>query len=126
MTMRDSYSEIILNGMALPLKSGTMPESNLAVFQRKMTTGDYSKDSNPLLSSWVISDLSGGNGIYDMNESSDSTRYYYGNMYTRFPAQISSGIQAGVSVGTSANTRRLHSTVAATRTSPSWMQTIGI
>lgn len=89
MTERDSYDEIILDGMALKLR-GVMPDANLATFPRRMVIGDPTKDSNPLLSAWVISDLSGGSGVYDMNESSDASRYYNGNMYTRYPAQISS------------------------------------
>lgn len=93
--LQDSYDEIILDGMPLKLR-GTLPDSNLATFQRKMVIGDYTQESNPLLSSWVISDLSGGNGIFDMNESSDSTRYNIGNMYTRWPAQITSGYQVTI------------------------------
>ena len=90
MTERDSYDEIILDGMALKLR-GVMPDANLATFPRRMVIGDPTKDSNPLLSAWVISDLSGGSGVYDMNESSDASRYSHGNMYTRYPGQISSG-----------------------------------
>lgn len=87
--LRDSYNEIILDGMPLKLR-GTMPDSNLATFQRKMVIGDYDKDSNPLLSSWVISDLSGGHGVYDMHEASDSTRYRIGDFNTRYAGQIAS------------------------------------
>ena len=90
MTVRDSYDEIILDGMALKLR-GVMPDANLATFPRRMVIGDPTKDSNQLLSAWVISDLSGGSGVYDLNESSDASRYSHGNMYTRFPAQITSG-----------------------------------
>jgi hypothetical protein len=84
MTERDSYGQIILNGMRLSLRS-PLSESNLSTFQRKIVVGDYTEDSNPLLSSWVISDLSGGLGVEDMNETSDATRYRIASLYPAIP-----------------------------------------
>lgn len=84
----DSYNEVLING--LPYKTrGPVPDTNLAVFPGKVTIGDYTQDSNPLLSSWVISDLTGGLGIEDMNEGTDVSRYKLGTLYTRYPNQIS-------------------------------------
>jgi hypothetical protein len=89
----DSYDEIILNG--IPMKTaGRVPDVNLSVFGGKVVTGDYTKDSNPLLSAWVISDLSGGHGVEDMNEGVDVARYLIGDMYTRYPNQISKAFKA--------------------------------
>jgi len=103
-TERDSYDEIILDGMALKLR-GVMPDANLATFPRRMVIGDPTKDSNQLLSAWVISDLSGGSGVYDQHESSDVSRYSHGNMYTRYPAQITSAPLVANGIASTPNTR---------------------
>lgn len=84
----DSYDEIILNGIPMRTR-GPVSDTNLSVFSGKVVTGDYTKDSNPTLSAWVISDLSGGGGVVDMNEGVDVNRYSHGTFYTRYPAMIS-------------------------------------
>jgi hypothetical protein len=94
-TDHDSYSEILLAGMAFKLRS-PLGESNLATFQRKLVIGDYTQDSNPLLSAWVISDLSGGLGVEDMNEASDATRYRIATLYPRYPNMIANGFDVGL------------------------------
>ena len=84
----DSYNEVILNG--IPLKTrGPVADTNLSVFGGKVVTGDYTKDSNPTLSAWVTSDLSGGLGVEDANEGVDQNRYLIGTLYPRFPNMIS-------------------------------------
>jgi hypothetical protein len=84
----DSYDEIVLNGY--PMKTrGPVADSNLSVFSGKVVTGDYTKDSNPTLSAWVISDLSGGHGVDDMNEGVDVNRYRIGTLNARYPSLIS-------------------------------------
>ena len=82
-----SFLEVILDGVAFPLQR-PLQDNNLRTFQSRITIGDPSKDSNPLLSSWVISDLSGGHGVDDMAENLDVARYWYGTLYTRYPGQI--------------------------------------
>ena len=63
----DSWGEIILSGVALPLQA-TLPDNNTISFPRKSVLGDSSKDSDPLFSTWIISNLSGGHGIEHMND----------------------------------------------------------
>lgn len=58
-------------------------------FPGKVTIGDYSKDSNDILSAWIISDLSGGHGVEDIQEGVDDNRYRFGTLYTRYPGQWS-------------------------------------
>lgn len=87
MSEQDASNEVILAGMRIPLR-GPVPDSNLKVFQGKIVFGDYQQDSDPLLSSFVISDLSGGLGVDDLNESLDINRYRLGTFYTRYPNQI--------------------------------------
>lgn len=53
----------------------------------KVTVGDYSIDSNDLLSAWVISDSTGGHGVADLREGVDDSRYRFGDIYTRRPRQ---------------------------------------
>ena len=86
----DGPNQVILNGITLKTR-GPVADTNLSVFGGKVVTGDYTKDSNPTLSAWVLSDLSGGHGIDDMNEGVDVNRYKIGTLYTRYPAQISKG-----------------------------------
>jgi len=70
---------------------GAIQFSDLARFQPKMLFGDPSKDDNDLLSSWQISNLSGGHGVYTLKEGTDEGRYSFSTMITRYPAQFSRG-----------------------------------
>lgn len=85
---RDSYGEIILGGVALPL-AAPMSYNNLATFQRKLVIGDPGMDANPLQSAWVMSDFSGGSGVMEMNESTDVARNLISSLYDRYPKIIS-------------------------------------
>ena len=107
----DGPNQVILNGITLKTR-GPVADTNLSVFGGKVVTGDYTKDSNPTLSAWVISDLSGGLGVVDMNEGVDVNRYAEGTFYTRYPAMISRPFKVksmeeadsawGTAIGTSA------------------------
>ncbi len=79
--------EIMLGGNHYRLDS-PLQFTGVKTFPGKTVTGDYSLDSNPLLSSWVISDYTGGNGARDLNEATDTNRYSYGDINTRFPKQF--------------------------------------
>lgn len=68
--------------------NGPMQFSGLKTFPPKVVTGDYSLENNPLLSTWVLSDFSGGHGVQDLNEATDTNRYRYGDINTRFPKQF--------------------------------------
>ena len=81
------YDTIVIDGM--PFKAmGGIQTQNLAVFQRKFVIGDYTRDSHPLLSSWVVTDWSGGHGIQQLEEGSDSARYRWGVIDARKPRQV--------------------------------------
>lgn len=62
--------------------------SQLAVFERKVTIGDASKDSDDYISSWILSDFSGGLGVRDLNEGADTNKFYWGMAETRFVSQV--------------------------------------
>ncbi len=63
-------------------------DAQLAVFERKVTIGDASKDTDDYISSWVMGDWSGGGQIEDINESSDANRFWWGIAETRSPNRI--------------------------------------
>jgi len=84
----DSWMEIILGGVPIPL-TGPLPDNSLITYPRRLVIGDPGLDANPLLSALVMSDFSGGNGVEDLNESTDTTRYLIGSLYTRYPKMIS-------------------------------------
>ena len=62
---------------------------NLATFAQKVVFGDYTRESHPILSQWILSDLSGGHGIIERREGTDNARYRFATLYTRHPHQIS-------------------------------------
>lgn len=80
-------NEIILDGFHFKLMDG-LNVVNTASIGGKITIGDYSLDSNDLLSSWIISDLSGGSGVATLNVASDQGRYRISDIYTRYPKQF--------------------------------------
>lgn len=71
----------------LPIEA-EVRNSQLAVFERKVTIGDASKDSDDYISSWIVSDLSGGLGILNLNEGTDTNKFYFGVAETRFASQV--------------------------------------
>lgn len=87
MSHQAEYDTIVLDDVAYKVTGGVQVQ-NLAVFQRKFVIGDYTRDSHPLLSSWVITDLSGGHGIEQLEEGADAARYRWGVINARKPRQI--------------------------------------
>ena len=69
-------NEISLFGTRYPLIGAVAP-ALASQFAPKMVTGDYTKDSEIIASSWVMSDQSGGIGIKDMVETTDSKRCWW-------------------------------------------------
>lgn len=92
-----AVSTIRIDGVDLPLAAGQsmVQFSDLARFQPKLLFGDPSKDDNDLLSSWQISNLSGGSGVMDLKEGTDQGRFAHASMYTRFPGQLTKPPYAG-------------------------------
>lgn len=67
---------------------GPIRVSRLGVFDRKLTIGDATKDSDDFISSWVVSNFSGGGQIENINEGSDTSRFWDGTAETRFVNQV--------------------------------------
>lgn len=78
---------VMLDGMTLQLAS-EVREQDLARFQSKVTQGDYSFDSDPNQSVWVISSLVGGIGNEFLKEGVDDETYWTGDLETRYPHMI--------------------------------------
>lgn len=68
---------------------GEVRTTRLATFERKLTIGDATKDSDDFISSWIIGDFTGGGQIYDINEGSDIGRFWFGVADSRFVNQLS-------------------------------------
>lgn len=79
---------IKLDGVLLKTTSDLAQFSNLARFQPKILQGDPTKDDNDLLSSIQSSDFSGGSGAFDLKEGTDSQRYAFSTLATRFPNML--------------------------------------
>lgn len=96
------WDEVLIDGWRFKLASPLQPVA-VDRLPGKVTTGDYSIDSNDLLSAWVISDLTGGHGVADLKEGVDDTRYHFGDIYTRYPGQWTKPFQiANTNVSTGA------------------------
>ena len=80
--------EIIIDGWRFKVVGGVVNVQNLATFQRKTVIGDYTRDSNPVLSTWVLTDFSGGHGVQALEEGADAARYRFGVVDARRPRQI--------------------------------------
>jgi len=76
-----------LAGKILPL-TGPPNVTGNGRFQGKVTFGDYSHDSDPITSSWVIASLVGGIGNEHLKEGVDDETYWTGSLETRHPGMI--------------------------------------
>jgi hypothetical protein len=80
---RAQWREIVLDGVNYPV-IGEPRVVDLGSFQRKITFGDFTRDSDDLLSSWIIGpDLTGGIGIKKRREGQHENRYWFGTLDTR-------------------------------------------
>ncbi|MDP9470146.1 MAG: hypothetical protein M3Q71_05675 [Chloroflexota bacterium] len=81
------WETVWLDDRPLPVR-GPVNYQNLATFQQKLTIGDYTKDSDERLSSWVISDLTGGDQLEQANVGTDLQRGWIGTITKRYPGQF--------------------------------------
>jgi hypothetical protein len=104
------YGELIIDGYHFPLAQGAkMQPSAVDRFPGKVTIGtDYTKDSNDLISSWIISDLTGGHGVVELKEGVEDNRYRFGTLYTRYPGQFTLPFEINsLSLGTGASAQTI-------------------
>jgi hypothetical protein len=65
-----------------------IPRTQTATWALRVVDGPTSADSEQLMSSWTQDDYSGGFGIEDANETTDSTRYAFGIIDSRRPKHL--------------------------------------
>ncbi len=75
--------EISLNSVRYPLKGQVRPVLS-SKFAEKQVIGDYTKDSDPYTSKWVISDLRDGMLSEEMDEERHQRRSWWTTCDTRF------------------------------------------
>lgn len=81
-----SPEEIVLDGVPIPVLSLTY--SDLSRFEQKLTIGDYSKDSDALLSTWAQSAWNGGVLIDEHLEGGTDQRSRWSTLWTRSAGQL--------------------------------------
>ena len=92
--------EVILGGMAFKCVESRINVQELGTFERKITIGDYSKDSQDLLSTWIISDLSGGHGLADHQTDATVSRYRYATLDVSRPNMWTQRLAVTTETGT--------------------------
>ena len=69
-------NEVSLNGTKYPIL-GRVGQQLTSIFPTKQVLGDYSKDSDPYLSSWSVDDQRGGILVEELNEQTQNNRAWY-------------------------------------------------
>lgn len=80
-------NEVSLNSVRYPLKGQVQPILS-SKFAEKRVTGDYTKDSDPYTSKWVISDQRGGMLVEEMVEAQESARCWWSTANLSFRGNI--------------------------------------
>jgi hypothetical protein len=79
----------VLAGVPIPYVRRGFNFTDLSRFETKFTFGDYSKDSDNLLSTYVRSTFTGGALIDDHQEGVTDARFRFSTLHTRSPGQLS-------------------------------------
>ena len=67
---------------------GGVSEQPLARWPPKVTFGDYAKDSDPLVSAYVMSSFTGGIGNFKIKAGVEDDTYWTGTLETRYPEGV--------------------------------------
>ena len=78
MTILHNPNSVKLNGVNYPL-TGQVRPTRTAVMPPKTVIGDYSIETDPEISSWVINDQRGGLGVERMDPKRDTNRCWFSN-----------------------------------------------
>ena len=86
-----SPGELLLYGQRFKLASGMMQESLVSVFPGKIVQGDATRADDPLASSYVMTDWTGGLLKQKMDPAVDFDRFWLGTGATWFSRQLTLG-----------------------------------
>jgi len=93
---------VVLNGYAFKVVDARLQIQDLGTFPRKITIGDPTLDSQDFLSTWAISDLSGGHGLQEHTTDATVSRYRYATMDVSRPKMWTQRPKVNTETGTSA------------------------
>jgi hypothetical protein len=80
-----SNGEVRIGKYDYPVLNGSVSVNNQARFQGKLTFGDYSFDSDPLISSRIYSHYTGGQGNEEEKAGVDDDTFWTATLETRYP-----------------------------------------
>lgn len=82
----EDFDEVVLDNVSYPVAGISFQQ--LGRFEPKITIGDYSKESDQILSSWIQSSWSGGAMVDDHIEGATDSRFRFSTLWTRSPGQL--------------------------------------
>lgn len=88
--MSEDYGIVNWNGVRFPV-APTSTYINLGRWQGKNVLGDYTRDSDEIISSKIWTSFVGGIGINRIREGSDDGRYWFGTLNDLYPFQLTLG-----------------------------------
>lgn len=81
------WATVKFDGVAFPVNRDA-GYNQLAVFSRKVVNGDYTRDSDELISSKIWSTFQGGIGVEHNREGADEGRCWFSTLYGQRPFQV--------------------------------------
>lgn len=82
----DEVDEIVIDNVSIPVRQ--IQRTDTARFEGKVTFGDYSVDSDQLMSTWAQSTWVGGGNVATHIEGATDTRYRWARAWTQSNAQL--------------------------------------
>lgn len=80
-------NEVYLNATKFKV-TGSVNQYIASNLPEKTVIGDYTADSNPLLSTWTLKDLTGGALVEEMDVTKHANRFWWSTMWTRTKGRI--------------------------------------
>lgn len=85
--------------------TGPVQIASLSVLPARITIGAADRDQEQIRSSWILEDWSGGLGIVDMDETTETDRYAHGTLDTRRRKTATRPPKVNTTTGQPASTR---------------------
>lgn len=83
---QEAFDTVVIDDIPYPVTQINF--TDLSRFETKVTIGDYSRESDQLLSSWIQSSWSGGAMVDDHIEGATDSRFRFSTLWTRSPGQL--------------------------------------